>query len=190
MDGLKKPGWVVISPAVRPTTDEKAPFNERLRPDEQTGMMEMNGSRILLEQALPKLERRFKKLGMWWMVKGALGLLTKAGMMAELSGDPAQIKTLTARAEHMIAHVGYKKASTDPEMTVVPVEALNIISEALMDGTCSFCTKKGEEARKCKLQWAMRACTIIGDSKAIDDCIIRPYSDAAYYGLLEEDEAL
>lgn len=188
MDGLKKPGWVVISPAVRPTTDEKAPFQERMRSEEQTGMAELNGSMILMEQGLPRLEKRLRKLKMWWMVKGALGVLRKVNIMLELSAEPAQMRTLTARADQMKVRIGFKTDSADPNVNVVMTEDLAVLTSSALEHQCSFCQLKGNDAMKCPMQKALRACTIADDTTVIDGCMFRPYSDAAYYGLLDDEK--
>lgn len=185
---IKLPGYVPIRQTVRLTTDEKAPFQERLREAEQSGLTGMNGGRILIEEALPKLEKRLKKLGLWSMMKGVEGMLRRAHMALELSADPEQIQTLTVRAQHQTAHVGYTRINHDPDATYVLTRDLDTMAEAIFSGTCNFCVKKGEEAIKCPLQKALRSCTIADDTNVIEGCMFRPYSDAAYYGLLDDEK--
>lgn len=185
---IKRPGYVPIRQMVRVTTDEKAPFQERMRSEEQTGLAELNGSMILMEQGLPRLEKRLRKLKLWWMVKGALGVLRKVNITLELSAEPAQMRTLTARAEHMTVHLGYKRASTDPEVGVVMLDDLRTLTASVLEHQCGFCTKKGEDARKCPVQTALRACTVADDSTVIDGCMFKPYTDTYYLGLDEEEK--
>lgn len=172
---------------VRKTTNEEGAFHERFRSSEQEGLMGINGGRILIEEALPKLEIRSKKLGIWWMLKGVVGLLRKAVRMIELTAEPEQMATMAKRAEHMTAHVGYEKVNKDPSATYVLTSDLETMAEAIMADTCSYCQKKGREAKKCPLQQTLRSCTVASDTKEIDGCIFKPYSDAAYLGLLEEE---
>ena len=174
--------------AVQKTTDEEGAFHERLRAIEQEGLMGLNGGRILMEEALPKLEIRAKKLGIWWMLKGALSLVQKAIRMIELTAEPVQMATIALRASHMIAHVGYEKVNKDPSGTYVLNSDLETMTDAIMADTCSYCQKKGADAKKCPLQKTLRSCTIASDTKEIDGCIFKPYSDAAYLGLLDEEE--
>ena len=188
MSNLKLPGRIPIRQAIRMTTDEKAPFQERMRSEEQTGLAELNGSMLLLDQGLPKLEKRLRKLKMWWMVKGMLGIIRKVNLMLELSAEPAQMRTLTARAEQMKVRIGFKTDSADPNVNVVMTEDLAVLTSSALEHQCSFCQLKGNEAMKCPMQKALRACTIADDSTIIDGCMFRPYSDAAYYGLLDDEE--
>lgn len=57
-----------------------------------------------------------------------------------------------------------------------------------LEDTCGLCAKKGAEAARCPLQKALRSCTTLPDERIIDGCMFKPYSDAAYYGLLDEEE--
>ena len=168
--------------------DEKVRYHDRLRPDEQAAVIKMNGSWLLLDEAAQEAEIRLKKLGIWWMYKGMTGLLKKLCRIVEASAEPEQYKTLVLRCQHLRSYVGYEKAGSDEEGTWFLKDDINLICGTVLNDTCGLCTKKGAEAANCPLQKAMRACTTLPDKRIIDGCMFKPYTDANYFGLLDEEE--
>lgn len=150
--------------------------------------MSANGAKMLMADALAVFERRLKAMGIWWRAKGVVNGLVRLCRDLENSGEDAQIRTLALRANHMHAYVGYDKAGSDDEGCWFLLADVNEVCHTVLEDTCSLCQKKGAEARKCPLQRALRSMTTLADTKEIDGCIFKPYSDAAYYGLLDEEE--
>lgn len=179
---IRKKAEVII------VNDEKACYQDRLRPAEQQAIIKMNGSWLLLDEAGKEAEVRLKKLGVLWMYKGMLGLLKKLCRIVEASAEPEQYKTLAMRCQHLRSYVGYEKAGSDAEGTWFLKDDINIICRQVLEDTCSLCSKKGKDAQRCPLQKALKSCTTLPDDRIIDGCMFKPYSDANYYGLLDEEE--
>lgn len=177
-------------PEVRIVNDEKVCYRDRLRPSEQAAIIKMNGSWLLLDEAGQEAKIRMEKLGVLWMYKGVLGLLKKLCRMMEASAEPEQYKALALRCQHLRSYVSYEKAGSDEDGTWFLKEDINTICYAVLQDTCGLCTKKGEEARKCPLQKALKSCTTLPDNRVIDGCMFKPYTDSAYYGLMDETEEL
>lgn len=167
---------------------EKASYQDRLRPNEQAAIIKMNGSWLLLDEAGKEAEIRLKKLGISWMYKGMTGLLKKLCRIMEASAEPEQYKTLAIRCQHLRSYVTYEKAGSSEDGTWFLKDDINLICRQVLEDTCGLCTRKGEEARKCPLQKALRSCTTLPDDRVIDGCMFKPYTDANYYGLLDEED--
>ena len=184
-----KPYNIRQKPIVEIVNPEKVDYHDRLRPDEQNAIIKMNGSWLLLDEAGKQMEVRLKKLGILWMYKGMCGLLKKLCRMAEASAEPEQYKTLALRCQHMYTYVSTDKAgNSDDEGAWFLRDDINVLCRKIFADTCSLCTKKGPEAVNCQLQKTLKACTTLPDKTIIDGCMFKPYSDAAYYGLLDEEE--
>lgn len=175
-------------PEITIANNEQVSYRDRLRPGEQSAIIKMNGSWLLLNEAMGEAEVRLKKLGVLWMYKGMLGNLKKLCRMMEASAEPEQYKALALRCEHLRSYVTYEKAGSDEDGTWFPKDDINEICRHVLEDTCGLCAKKGEEARKCPLQKALRSCTTLPDERVIDGCMFKPYTDSAYYGLLDETE--
>lgn len=175
-------------PEVTIVNPEKVKYQDRLRPEEQSAVIKMNGSWLLLDEAMRESEVRLKKLGILWMYKGMLGSLKKLCRMMEASAEPEQYRTLALRCQHLRSYVSYEKAGSDEDGTWFLKDDINQICCAVLQDTCGLCSRKGEEARKCPLQKALKSCTTLPDDREIDGCMFKPYTDANYYGLLEEEE--
>lgn len=169
--------------------DEKVAYQDRLRPSEQAAIIKMNGSWLLLNESMGEAEIRLKKLGILWMYKGMLGLLKKLCRIMEASAEPEQYKTLAIRCQHLRSYVTYEKAGSSEDGTWFLKDDINLICRTVLEDTCGLCTRKGEDARKCPLQKALRSCTTLPDDRVIDGCMFKPYTDANYYGLLDEEDA-
>ena len=174
-------------PEITIVNDEKVCYQDRLRPAEQAAIIKMNGSWLLLNEAMQEAEIRLKKLGVLWMYKGMLGSLKKLCRMMEASAEPEQYKALAMRCQHLRSYVTYEKAGQDEDGTWFPKDDINLICRTVLEDTCGLCSKSGEEAKNCPLQKALRACTTLPDDRIIDGCMFKPYTDANYYGLLEEE---
>lgn len=170
------------------TNGEQVSYHDRLRPAEQAAVIKMNGSWLLLDDAGKEAETRLKKLGIYWMYKGMTGLLKRLCRIVEASAEPEQYKTLALRCQHLRSYVSYEKAGSDDDGTWFLKDDINIICRQVLEDTCGLCTKKGAEAAKCPLQKALRACTTLPDERIIDGCMFKTYTDAAYYGILDETE--
>lgn len=168
---------------------EHAAYQDRLRPSEQAAVIKMNGSWLLLNESMGEAEIRLKKLGILWMYKGMLGLLKKLCRIMEASAEPEQYKTLAIRCQHLRSYVTYEKAGSSEDGTWFLKDDINLICRTVLEDTCGLCTRKGEDARKCPLQKALRSCTTLPDDRVIDGCMFKPYTDANYYGLLDEEDA-
>lgn len=177
-------------PEVTIVNDEKVKYQDRLRPNEQAAIIKMSGAWLLLNESLSEAEIRLKKLGVLWMYKGMLGNLKKLCRIMEASAEPEQYKTLAMRCQHLRSYVTYEKAGQDEEGTWFAKDDINTICKAVLEDTCGLCSKKGDEARHCPLQSALKACTTLPDKKIIDGCMFKPYTDSAYFGLLDETEDL
>lgn len=177
-------------PEITIVNDEKVCYQDRLRPAEQAAIVKMNGSWLLLNEAMQEAEIRLKKLGVLWMYKGMLGSLKKLCRIMEASAEPEQYKALALRCQHLRSYVTYEKAGSDEDGTWFLKDDINVICRQVLEDTCGLCTKKGAEAAKCQLQKALRACTTLPDDRIIDGCMFKPYTDANYYGLLDEDEVI
>ena len=183
-----KPYVIRKKAVVEIVNEEQAAYHDRLRPDEQAAVIKMNGSWLLLDEAGQEAEVRLKKLGIYWMYKGMLGLLRKICRIMKASAEPEQYKTLVLRCQHLRSYVGYEKAGSDEEGTWFLKDDINLICRTVLEDTCGLCAKKGAEAKHCPLQKALRACTTLPDEREIDGCMFKPYTDANYYGLLDEEE--
>ena len=165
-------------------------MQERLRAAEHEGLLGLNGAKVLIEGALPQIEKRARKIRAWGLIRSGLGMMRKGIVMIEESADPQQLLTLALRARHQRAYVGYEKAGQDEEGSWFRLEDINAISYTVIQDTCGYCVKKGAEAEKCPLQRALRSCTTLGDDKKIDGCMFKPYTDTAYFGLEEGNDDL
>lgn len=177
-------------PEVTIVNNEKVSYQDRLRPQEQDAILKMNGAWLLLDESMGNAEIRLKKLGVYWMYKGMLGCLKKLCRIMEASAEPEQYKTLALRCKNMRSYVTYEKVNNGEEGTWFLTEYINTIAMAALESTCELCTKKGNDARNCPLQKALRACTSLPDDRIIDGCMFKPYTDANYFGLLDETEDL
>ena len=177
----EQPEVVVVNP-------EKVDYHDRLRPAEQAAIIKMNGSWLLLDEAGKEAEVRLKKLGVLWMYKGLCGLLKKLCRIMEASAEPEQYATLALRCQHLRSYVSYDKAGSDDDGTWFRKDDVNVIFRQVLEDTCGLCTKRGKEAINCPLQKALKACTTLADGRVIDGCMFKAYNDAAYYGLLDEEE--
>lgn len=175
-------------PEVTIVNDEKVKYQDRLRPSEQAAVIKMNGSWLLLDEAAQEAEIRLKKLGIWWMYKGMTGLLKKLCRIVEASAEPEQYRSLALRCQHLRSYVGYEKAGSDEEGTWFVKDDINLICRTVLEDTCGLCAKKGAEAARCPLQKALKSCTTLPDERIIDGCMFKPYTDANYFGLLDEEE--
>lgn len=175
-------------PEVTIVNDEKVSYQDRLRPSEQDAIIKMNGAWLLLNESMSDAEVRLKRLGIMWMYKGMLANLKKLCRLMEASAEPEQYKTLALRCKNLRSYVTYEKINNGEEGTWFPTEYINTIVMAVLESTCELCTKKGNDARNCLLQKALRACTTLPDDRIIDGCMFKPYTDSNYFGLLDEDE--
>lgn len=172
----------------RINNDEKVDYHSRLRPGEQSALMSISGAKVLVEDAEEALSIRLGKLGIVWMYRGALGLLRKVCKLIEASAEEEQLLTLALRARHLRTYVTYDKAGTDEGGCWFRMDDINVICRQVLEDTCGLCSKTGAGARKCPLQKALKSCTTLPDKREIDGCMFKPYSDAAYYGLIDGTE--
>ena len=177
-----------VKPEVTITNEEKVDYHDRLRPAEQAAIIKMNGSWLLLNEAMQDAEVRLKRLGCLWMYKGMLGNLKKLCRMMEASAEPEQYKVIAMRCQHLRSYVTYEKAGSSEDGTWFPKDDINEICRHVLEDTCGLCTKKGDDAKNCPLQKSLRACTTLPDDRMIDNCMFKPYTDSNYYGLLDETE--
>lgn len=193
MDESLKPGRVHIREKVIITGNggQEAKFHERFRAHEQKGLTTMNGCKMFMRDAGEALEKRMKKMGIWWRYQGLCRQYEQMCYEVELTAEPEQYATLVLRGSTTMAYIGVERVSSSHDGgTYVMTDNLNVICRKVLEDTCSFCQKKGAEAEKCPLQAALKACTTLPDDTKIDGCMFKPYSDAAYLGLIEEEEGV
>lgn len=190
VDEKKSFAYKIRIPRETATTNnpEEVEYHSRLRPAEQSALMQINGAKVLIEDSEPDIDIRLQKLGIRWMYKGMLGLIRKVSRMLEASAEKEQLLTLALRARHLRTYVAYdSKAGSDPEGSFFRLDDINEIIRTVLEDTCGLCSKTGAEARNCPLQKALKACTTLPDKREIDGCMFKPYTNANYYGLFDED---
>ena len=168
--------------------DKEPPFRDRMRGTEMGALMRMEGARSLLTEAGTEIEYRAKKAKLWWRYRGLVNQLEKLISEIENTCEAEQLETLAVRLTKITANVGVDKAGEVNGAHWFMVDDINEVCHAVLEDTCTLCQKKGAEAKKCPLQRALKSMTTLQDKREIDGCIFKPYSDAAYYGLLDEEE--
>ena len=163
----KQDGRAIVPPVQR---------GERLNGREQAGLYSLGGANELLaDNVSTGLERRLKKLGLWWRFKGLASQLQKIQEAVQESAEDAQIKTIALRCRHTSVYVGMDRVG-DPDGTWVRIPDLNVLMKAVLSDTCDLCTKDQAEANKCELRQALRAMTTISSreiSPARNGCIYK-----------------
>lgn len=140
-----------------------------LRPDqisrmngrEMAGLFSLGGAVSLLAENVPAgLEKRLRTLGIWWRIRGLTAQLRGIQNLIEESAEDEQRITVRRRCQHLTVYIGMDGIK-DPDATYIRIEDLNVIISAVLEDTCGLCEANREEARKCPLRQALRACTTI-----------------------------
>ena len=149
---------------------------ERLNGKEQAGLYSLGGANELLAVNVPDgLERRMRKLGLWWRYEGLRKQLQGIQRMIQDSAEKEQIRTINIRCRHISVYVGMDRVG-DPEAAYVRIPDLNTVIRSVLSDTCGLCVKNAAEAGKCELRAAMRAMTTISErevSPARNGCIYK-----------------
>ncbi len=159
----------------------------RMNGREMAGLLSMGGANALLRDNVPAgLERRLKRLGLWWRYKGLLTQLENLQATVEESAEDEQRATVALRVRHLNVFVGMD-AVKDPNATWIRIPDLNVLCGAVLEDTCGLCTATAAEAHRCAVRAALLS------SSTVDRSEFKPGANGCPFGgmnLLGETEGL
>jgi hypothetical protein len=171
--------------------DKDPPFRERFRGREQSALNSLNGCYRFMADCRGDLEKRLGRMGAVERYDKIMADLST--LISEITGtaDPDEVATIILRGRKTTAYIGTEKAGQDEAGIWMPLAEINYLLAVLIEDKCGMlCDKKGKDAQTCPIQKALKACTTLMDKQVIDGCMFRPYTSAAAYGLLGEEETI